>query len=98
MTVGYEWTHPQCFGQVKGLAIPGFGIFDLRGITIGDNVAEEAQGIRLMTSFLVATGMLEGSDGECARLLQVAGAQMRLAQGEEQRCPATHSAARGGML
>ena len=51
------------------------------------NVAEEAQGIRLITSFLVGTGMLEGTGGERARLLQAASAQMRLAQGGELTAP-----------
>ena len=57
------------------------------------NVAEEAQGIRLPTAFLVGMEILKGTGGERARLLQAAGVQMRLAQGEEQRHLATHSAA-----
>jgi hypothetical protein len=79
MTVGKEWTHPQFLGQGKGMAVPGFGLFDLRGLTMRGNVAEEAQGIRLVTSFLAGTTILKGLGGECGRLLQPAGAQMRLA-------------------
>ena len=62
------------------------------------NVAEEAQGIRLMPSFLVGTGMREGTGGERARPLQAAGAQIRLAQGGEPTRLATYSAARGILL
>jgi hypothetical protein len=98
MTVCYESTHPQLLGQGKGLEVAGVGLFDLRGITMRGNVAEEAQGIRLRTSFLAGTGMLEGTGGKRVRLLQAASAQMCLAQGEEQRHLVTHSAARGGLL
>src|SRR5882724_271771 len=98
MTVGHEWAHTQLVGQGKGLAVARVSLFDLRGITIRGNVAQETQCIRLMTSLLVGTGMLEGPGGKRVRLLQAAGAQMRLAQGEEQRRRDTHSAARGGLL
>ena len=83
VAVGQERAHPQFLGQGKGLAVAGFGLFDLRGITMCGNVAEEAQGIRLTTSFLVGTEILKGTGGERARLLQAAGVQMRLAQGGE---------------
>ena len=49
---------------------------------------------RLMSAFLVGPGMLEGTCGKRARLIQAAGAQMRLAQGGELKRPASHSAAR----
>ena len=98
VTVGLERAHAEFLRQGKGLAVAGVGLFDFRGITMRGNVAEEAQGIRLMTSFLVGTGILEGTGGERTRLLQAAGAQMRLAQGEELKRLDTHCAARGGLL
>jgi hypothetical protein len=80
------------------LNIYSVGLCDLRGITMRSNVTEEAQNIRLIASCLVGTGMLEGTGGKRARLLQAAGAQMRLAQGGKQRRLTTHSAAQGALL
>ena len=85
MAVRHERAHAELVGQRQGLAVGGFALFDLRGITMGGNVTEEAQAIRLMASCLVGTGMLESTGGKRARLLQAVGAQMRLAQGGEQK-------------
>jgi hypothetical protein len=98
VAVGDQRAHAEFVGQGEGLAIAGIGLFDLRGLTMRGNITEEAQGIRLPTAFLVGTEILKGTGGKRARLLQVAGAQMRLAQCGEQQCPDTHSAARGGLL
>ena len=46
------------------------------------NVTEEAQGIRLVAAFLVRTGERQRLLGEGVRLLQAAGQQLRLPQGE----------------
>ena len=46
------------------------------------DLAEEAQGIRLVATFLVLTGERQRTLGEGVRLLQAAGQQMRLPQGE----------------
>ena len=46
------------------------------------NLAEEAQGIRLVATFLVRTGKRQRSLGEGVRLLQAASQQLRLRQGE----------------
>ena len=62
------------------------------------NVAEEAQGIRFPTAFMAGTEIFKSTGGERARLLQVAGAQTRLAQRGEQQWLDTPSAARGGLL
>jgi hypothetical protein len=55
--VGLERAHAQCLGQGEGLAVIGFCSRALRGIALSGNVAEEAQGIRLVAIFLVRTGM-----------------------------------------
>ena len=44
------------------------------------NVAKEAQGIRLMPSFLVGTEIRQGASGERLGLLQAAGAPISFAQ------------------
>ena len=46
------------------------------------DLAEEAQGIRLVAPFLVLTGERQRPLGEGVRLLQAAGQQLRLPQGE----------------
>ena len=93
VTVRLEWAHAQLLGEGQGLLVVGCSLFDFCGVTMCGNLAEEAQDICLMAAFLVGTGMLAGTDGKGARLLQAAGVQMRLAQGEEQRHLATQSAA-----
>ena len=52
VAVGLERAHAECLGQGEGLAVGGFGLFDLRGLTLRRNVAEEVQGIRLVSPFL----------------------------------------------
>ena len=92
VAVGLERAHAQFLREGEGLAVAGFGLFDLLGMAMQRNLAEEAQRIRLITSFLVGTGKIEGTGGKRARLLQAAGAQMRLAQGGEPKRLGTHCA------
>ena len=82
MAVGLERTHAEFGGQGKGLAVVGFGRHALQRFAPCRNVAEEAQGIRLVTPFLVRTGKRQRPLGEGVRLLQAAGQEMRLPQGE----------------
>ena len=56
VTVRLERAHTQCLGEGEGLAVAGFSLFDLRGIVLCRKVAEEAQGIRLVPTFLIRTG------------------------------------------
>ena len=56
VAVGQEWTHAQFVGQGKGLAVEGFGLLDLRGVTLRSDLAEEAQGICLVAALLVLAG------------------------------------------
>ena len=79
--MGLERAHAQFLGQGEGLAVVGFGLLDLWGLAMRGNLAEEAQGIRLVALFLVLTGERQRPLGEGMRLLQAAGQQMRLAQG-----------------
>ena len=82
MAVGLERTHAEFLGQGEGLAVVGFGLLNLRGLALRRNVAEEAQGIRLVAPFLVRTGKRQRPLGEGVRLLQTASQQLRLPQGE----------------
>ena len=66
VAVGHERAHAEFLGQGEGLAVVGFGLLDLRGITPCRNVAEEAQGIRLVATFLVRTGERQRPLGEGA--------------------------------
>ena len=87
VAVGLERAHAEFLSQGEGLAVVGFGRLDLRGIAPRRNVAEEAQGIRLVAAFLVLTGERQRLLGEGVRLLQAASQQMRLPQGETSRAP-----------
>ncbi len=49
-----ERAHAQRLGQGQGLAVVGFGLIGFRGLALRCNVAEEAQGTRLLTPFLRA--------------------------------------------
>ena len=89
VAVGLERAHAQFLGQGEGLAVVGFGLLALRGLAPRRNVAEEAQGIRLVAPFLVRTGERQRPLGEGLRLLQAAGQQLRLPQGETDRAPDT---------
>ena len=75
MAVGLERAHAELLGQGEGLAVVGFGLIALRRLAPRRNVAEEAQGIRLVAPFLVLTGERQRPLGEGVRLLQAAGQQ-----------------------
>ena len=73
---------PSSSARARAWLVVGFGLLDLRGIAPRRNVAEEAQGIRLVAAFLVLTGERQRPLGEGVRLLQAASQQLRLPQGE----------------
>ena len=77
-----ERAHAELVGQGEGLLVVVFGRVALRRLTPRRNVAEEAQGIRLVAPFLVLMGERQRTLGEGVRLLQAAGQQLRLPQGE----------------
>src|SRR5712691_2523968 len=82
VAVRLERAHPQLLGEGEGLLVIGFGLLVLRGLAPCRNVAEEAQGIRLVATVLARTGERQGALGKSVRLTQVASQQMRLTQGE----------------
>ena len=82
VAVRLQGTHAQLLSQGEGLAVVGFGRLALRRFAPRRNVAEEAQGIRLVAAFLVLTGERQRALGEGVCLLQAASQQLRLPQGE----------------
>jgi hypothetical protein len=83
VAVGLERPHPQLVGQGEGLAIVIFGPVPLRRFVLRRNVAEEAQGIGLVTPLLARRGKGEGLPGEVMGLLDVSSQQPGLAQPRE---------------
>ena len=64
MAVGLERAHAECLGQGQGLLVVIFGQRALGRIVTRRYVAEEAQGICLVTAFLVLMGMRKHILGE----------------------------------
>ena len=91
MAVGLERVHAQCLGQGQGLLIVGLGLHALSRLTPCRNVAEEAQGIRLVAPFLMRTGKYQRALSACIRFLQAASQSMCFTQGEAaERLKARH--------
>src|SRR4029453_15789291 len=82
VAVSLERTYAEFVRQGEGFSVVGGSFFDFRGIAMGGNVAEEAQGIRLVAAFLVLTGERQRTLGEGVRLLQAPGQQLRPPEGE----------------
>ena len=91
MAVGHEWAHAEFVGQGEGLVVVSFGLLALRGLAPRRNVAEEAQGIRLVAPFLVLTGVRQRALGEDVGFLQAASQQLRLSQREPTERLKVHS-------
>ena len=76
--MGQERAHAEFIGQGESLLIVGLGLRDIRRLTPRRNVTQKAQGIRLVTTFLVSTGERHRTFGEVVCRLQAAGQHMRL--------------------
>ena len=77
---------PSSSARVRAWSVVGFGFSETWRIASRRNVAEEVQDPRLVAAFLVLTGIRQRPLGEGVRLLQVAGQQLRLTQGETTEC------------
>ena len=55
--MGLERPHAELIRQGQGLPVVGFSGRDLRRLAMRGNLAEEPQGIRLVTPFLSLAGM-----------------------------------------
>src|SRR5262249_33538267 len=69
-------------GEGERLLVVGCGWLDLWGLAVHGNIAEEAQGIRLVMAFLMFAGERQRPLGEGLRLFHAASQQMRLTQRE----------------
>jgi hypothetical protein len=56
VAVGLERPHAQLLGEAERMAVVGFGWCARRRLATCCNVAKEAQGIRLVATFLVLAG------------------------------------------
>jgi hypothetical protein len=64
VAVGLERAHAEFFGQGEGLAVTFSSLIAPRRLTLRRNIAEEAQGIRLVAAFLVFIGECQLTLGE----------------------------------
>src|SRR5262245_572814 len=70
-----QGAHAEFFSQGKGLLVVGFGQRALRRLAARRDLAEEAQGIYLITPFLLSTGERQRTFSEGLRLFQTASHQ-----------------------
>ena len=86
MAVRLERAHAQFLGQGEGLLVGGVGLFNLWRLVTRRNVAEEAQGIRLVAAFLMFAGERQRPLGERHASSTRLGSHQRLPQGETTEC------------
>ena len=77
-----ERAHAEFFNEGKGPVVVGGGLVDVRGSTMRRNISEEAQGMCLVTTFLLHTGERQRTFGEGLRLLRAISQKLRLPQSE----------------
>jgi hypothetical protein len=80
--VRLQRAHAELRGPGESLAVIVFGLHYCQRLASCCNVAEEAQGIRLVAAFLMRTGEREGLRSKGLRLLQVAGHHLRFSERE----------------
>ena len=59
MAVGHEWAHAQFLGQGEGLAVVGFGLCGIEGVSVGIDNAKLVQRVRLVSACLVLPSQVE---------------------------------------
>jgi hypothetical protein len=80
VTVRLERTHAELLGQGEGLAVVGFSGFDLWGIAVRMELAEEPQGVGFVAPLLMGPGELQDALRLGVRLVQPASQQIRFAE------------------
>jgi hypothetical protein len=73
MAVGSERAHAEFVGEGEGPLVVGCDLIDIQGSVMRGDLAEQAQGIRLVATFLVLAGMRQRALGEGLRLLRMTG-------------------------
>src|SRR5438128_1894192 len=89
VAVRLERAHLQFLGQRQGLPVVGFSRLDIRGVAVHGDVAEEPEGIRLVSTLLGIPREIEGTLSIFERIPRAAGQQIRLAQTSEMVAPSS---------
>jgi len=80
VAVGLEGAHAKLTGQRLGLKIATFGGLEAGGIGVGGDLAQEAEGPRLMAAFTTPTSEHHGAVGAGPGVLDLVREQIRLAK------------------
>jgi hypothetical protein len=78
MAVGDEGAHPELLGERERVTVVAVSV--LRGIAAGGDLAEEAEGPRLVAALTALAGKGQGSLGECESVIEPVGEDVRFAQ------------------
>ena len=78
VAVGDEGAHPELLGERERVTVVAVSV--LRGIAAGGDLAEEAEGPRLVGALTALAGKGQGSPGEFESVLEPVGEDVRLAQ------------------
>ena len=68
VAVGDERAHPECLGERERVTVVAVSV--LRGLAAGGDLAEEAEGPRLVGALTALAGKGQGSPGECESVLE----------------------------
>jgi len=74
-----ERSHTEFLSQGEGLPVMVFGAADFWGIVMRANIAEEAEGPRLVPPFVVLTSNLKGTLSQPPGFIRSTGQQIRFA-------------------
>jgi len=78
VAVGGERAHPQLLGEREGVTVVGLGVF--RGIAAGGDLAEEPEGVHLVTSLTALAGKGQRAAGAFESVVEAVGEDVRFAQ------------------
>jgi hypothetical protein len=79
VAMGGEGAHPELLGERERVAVVVFGLVGVQRVALGGDLAKEAKGICLMSSFLMAAGEIMGMEGEPEGVLDSPRPQVSLA-------------------
>ena len=78
MAVGDEGAHPEVLGERERVTVVAASV--LRGIAVGGDLTEEAEGPRFVAALTALAGTGQGSPGEFESVLEPVGEDVRFAQ------------------
>src|SRR5262245_32072926 len=85
LAVGNEGAHAEVLGQRVSLPVVTFGPRHVARPLVQGNLAEEAQGPRLVPTLTALAGHAQGSPGELESVIEPVGEDVRFAQMHEER-------------